>query len=74
MSGATSKRGWLTRDTVPTLNGKTITLPGDPAWQGDFFGAVWLLTFEYNWKPYGDLTAEQMADAWRDFVLEWMDP
>ena len=74
MSGATSKRGWLTRDSVPTPGTKTIALPDDPVWQGDFFGAIWLLTFAYNWKPYGDLTPEQMADAWREIVLDWMEP
>lgn len=74
MSGATSKRGWLTRDSVPATTSKTISLPADAHWQADFFGAVLELTRVYRWQKRGDLQPEQMAAAWLEIILDWMEP
>lgn len=71
--GATrNRRAWLTRDAVPATEQKTITLPSDAAWQGDFFGAVLALTRAENWQKWGDLQPEEMASAWLEIVLDWM--
>lgn len=61
---------WLTKSALPSsLAEYTITLPVDELWQADFFGALAALIDPFYWEQHGTLTPDEMADAWREILL-----
>lgn len=69
-----SRKAWLTLDDFP---GSTITLaftiPNDESWKAQLRGALVPLIYSENFEPFGELSANEMADYWRDIVLQFFE-
>lgn len=61
---------WLTKNSLPSASAEyVIRLPVDVDWQADFFGALVPLMDSRNWEQFEALTPDEMADAWREKLL-----
>jgi len=47
-----------------------IYIPNDVYDRGAFWGALWELTFSYNWQEFSEGQSRLMADLWREI---WID-
>lgn len=47
-----------------------IYIPNDVYDRGAFWGALWELTFSYNWQSFSEGQSRLMADLWRDIWTE----
>lgn len=63
-------RQWLTPDSVPGLSAKTIMLPNSADFHALFWGALLLLSYEYNWDKWGSAAPEDCAAAFRETLFE----
>lgn len=69
-----SRAAWLTlAGSVPQPRRVCISIPGGAEWIAELRGAVLLLTKAYNFEPSGDLTPDDMSDAWTEALstLSW---
>ncbi len=57
---------FLTPDSLPSgVFCLTIPIPDDPTWCALVTGALSPLMSPYAWRPFGTLTQQESADAWR---------
>jgi len=62
--------GFLTTDTPDDddLLCRSFSIPNDTRWLGNFMGALLALTEEKNWKPFGNMTPTECADAYAEII------
>jgi len=66
-----SQRGFPTpNEAIETSACRTFRVPASDDWLGLLMGAVELLTLEYNWYQWGDLTPAEAVAAWQEIVWE----
>jgi len=64
--------GFLTTDAPEDsdLLCRSFSIPNDTRWLGNFMGALMALQDERNWKPYGEMTPEECAEAYAEIIRE----
>lgn len=63
-----------TPDSHPETSAcRTFRVPDNDEWLGVLMAAVEVLRQSWRWYPWGELTADEAADAWNDIIVQAYD-
>jgi hypothetical protein len=65
-------RGYLTPDSIPaSLTRRWICFPDDQYILAAINGALWELTFPFNWELFGAITPDEITEALIPYILDF---